>query len=91
MILLDTNIVSEVMRPKPDSGVVDWLNRQYSPDLYVSAITIGEIVYGLAILTDGRRKQDLQLRFESFLKKAFAYRVLGFSENEARNYGRLMG
>ncbi|HGG60987.1 MAG TPA: type II toxin-antitoxin system VapC family toxin [Gammaproteobacteria bacterium] len=91
MILLDTNIVSEIMRPRPNHQVLDWLNRQYSPDLYVSSVTIAEIMYGLWRLPDGRRKQGLQQRFERFLAKAFQFRVLGFDEPEARVYGRLMG
>ncbi len=91
MILLDTNIVSEVMRPRPDDHVIDWLNRQNSTDLYVSSVTIAEIIYGIWVLPDGRRKQTLQQRFEQFLKTAFQYRILGFDEPEARIYGRLMG
>ena len=91
MILLDTNIVSEVMRPRPDDHVIDWLNRENSTDLYVSSVTIAEIIYGIWALPDGRRKQTLQQRFEQFLKTAFQYRILGFDEPEARVYGRLMG
>ncbi len=90
MILLDTNIVSEIMRPQPDATVIGWLNRQYTPDLYISSITIAEISFGLGVLPDGQRRQALQQRFERFLKKAFRYRVLGFGEEEARIYGNIM-
>ena len=53
MILLDTNVVSELMKARPAETVVIWLNGQQSEKLYVSAITIGEIAYGLRILPDG--------------------------------------
>ena len=56
MILLDTNVVSEVMKTRPAEAVVAWLNGQDSEKLYVSAVTIGEIAYGLRILPDGKRQ-----------------------------------
>ena len=90
MILLDTNIVLEIMRPRPEINVINWLNRQYSPDLHISSITIAEIIYGLSVLPDGQRKQILRQRFERFFKEAFQYRILGFGEEEARIYGPLM-
>ncbi len=91
MILLDTNIVSEVMRPRPDAVVIGWLNRQYTPDLYLSSITIAEIGYGLWVLPDGQRKRALEQRFQQFLKSAFQHRIAGFDEAEGKIYGRLMG
>jgi len=54
MILLDTNVVSEVMKARPAESVVTWLNRQDSGQLSVSAITVGEIVYGRQLLPDGQ-------------------------------------
>ena len=91
MILLDTNIVSEVMKTRPAKAVVAWLNAQASEQLYVSAITIGEIAYGLRILPDGRRRTGLRERFERFVALAFDQRVLNYDEPAARIYGELMG
>lgn len=91
MILLDTNIVSEVMKTRPAEAVVDWLNGQDSEKLYVSAITIGEIAYGLRILPDGKRRSGLRERFERFVALAFDQRVLAYDEAAARTYGELMG
>ena len=54
MILLDTNVVSEVMKARPAEAVVTWLNGQASDKLYISAITIGEVAYGLRILPDAK-------------------------------------
>jgi toxin FitB len=91
MILLDTNIVSEVMKTQPAEMVVAWLNGQDSEMLYVSAITIGEIAYGLRVLPDGRRRSGLKERFERFIALAFDQRVLAYDESAARVYGELMG
>ena len=91
MILLDTNVVSEVMKTRPAEAVVAWLNAQDSDKLYVSAITIGEIAYGLRILPEGKRRSGLRGRFERFVTLAFAQRVLDYDESAARIYGDLMG
>jgi predicted nucleic acid-binding protein len=91
MILLDTNVVSEVMKAVPLEIVVDWLNGQNSSSLYVSAITIGEIAYGLRILPDGKRRLRLSDKFEQFISLAFAQRVLAYDEPAARIYGEIMG
>ena len=68
-----------------------WLNGQNSEKLYVSAITIGEIAYGLRILPDGRRRSGLRERFERFIALAFDERALAYDESAARIYGELMG
>jgi hypothetical protein len=91
MILLDTNIVSEVMKTQPAEAVVAWLNGQDSEKLYVSSVTIGEITYGLRILPDGKRRAGLRERFERFVALAFEQRVLAYDESAARIYGDLMG
>ena len=91
MILLDTNVVSEVMKAQPAEAVVTWLNVQASEKLYVCTITIGEIAYGLRILPDGKRRSGLRERFEQFIALAFNRRVLAYDEAAARIYGELMG
>ena len=91
MILLDTNVVSEVMKARPVETVLAWLNSQESEKLYVSAITIGEITYGLRILPDGKRRSELRERFEQFIGRGFDQRVLAYDESAARLYGELMG
>lgn len=90
MILLDTNVVSEVMKPSPSVAVVDWLNTQASDRLYVSSVTLGEIEYGLRTLPDGRRGRDLRDRFQRFVASAFASRVLDYDEHASRHYGEIM-
>jgi predicted nucleic acid-binding protein len=91
MILIDTNVISEVMKVSPSLQVLEWLNQQDTNVLYVSAITIGEIEYGLRILPNGRRCLELKERFERFISKAFVHRILAFDESAARTYGDVMG
>lgn len=91
MILIDTNVISEIMRPAPDGVVVDWFNNQDSGALYVSSVTIGEIEYGLRILPDGRKRDVLRDRFAGFMAQAFATRIVPYDETAARAYGDLMG
>ena len=91
MILLDTNVVSEVMRVAPTPAVLTWLNEQDSTTLFVSTVTIAEIEYGLRVLPDGKRRVGLRERFEHFLAQAFAGRVCDFDQAAARSYGEVMG
>jgi predicted nucleic acid-binding protein len=91
MILIDTNVISEVMKVSPSLQVLEWLNHQDSNELYVSAITIGEIEYGLRILPDGRRRLELKERFGRFISAAFTQRILAFDVSAARTYGDVMG
>ena len=90
MIVLDTNVVSEVMKPSPSAAVLAWLNQQNSARLHLSCVSLGEIEYGLRILPDGGRRRDLQERFRRFVASAFVSRVLGYDELAARSYGEIM-
>ena len=91
MILLDTNVVSEVMRPAPTQSVLDWLDHQDTASLYLSTITIAEIGYGLRILPDGKRRRSLHSRFDEFVARGFDQRILTFDESAARLYAEVMG
>ena len=90
MILLDTNIVSETMRPLPDRHVIEWLNAAHTVSLYVSTITIAEITYGIEILPAGEQRLDLERRFTRFTNEGFGERVLCFDTQAARVYARIM-
>jgi predicted nucleic acid-binding protein len=91
MIVLDTNVVSEMMKPSPKTSLVDWLNRQETATLYLSTITLAEIGYGLHAMPDGKRRRSLEDRFEEFIVEGFDQRILGFDRVAARAYGELMG
>jgi hypothetical protein len=91
MIILDTNVVSELMKASQDQAVVSWLNDQEASALFMTTITIGEIGYGLEILPRGRRRLQLEQGFERVIAEAFAGRILVFDEEAARHYGVMMG
>jgi predicted nucleic acid-binding protein len=91
VILLDTNIVSEVMKAAPAQTVTEWLNARSTRDLFICTVTIGAIEYGLRILPEGKRRTGLKNRFERFVSGAFGQRVLGYDETAARRYGEIMG
>ena len=90
MILLDTNVISEVMRPTPHPRVIGWLNATDAGELHVSTISIAEIIFGLELLPPGQRRQGLEERFQAFLSAAFSHRLLPFDEAAARHYGPIM-
>jgi len=91
MIILDTNVVSEMMTVTPAPAVVSWLNDQEAARLFLTAVTIGEIRYGLRILPQGKRRRSLEEGFERVLAEAFASRILAFNELAAHRYGEVMG
>ncbi len=90
MILLDTNVVSEAMKARPHAGVIAWLNGSQASRLWLSAITIAEIEYGLHAMPDGARNRTLRYRFEGFVQAAFPGRVLEFDYPAAKIYGEVM-
>lgn len=86
MILLDTNIVSELMRLQPEPNVLNWLSEQPVEQLCLAALTVAEIRRGLALLPEGARRKNLEAAFDRFLEQGFAGRVLPFSASTAEVY-----
>lgn len=78
MILLDTNVLSALMRQKPEAPVVAWLDRQPAESVWITSVTLFEARYGLALLPKGRRRQAMEAAFESLLKDDLEDRVLDF-------------
>lgn len=91
MILVDTNVISEFMTSAPTAQVLSWLNAQVPGTLYLPAIAVAEIHYGLNFLPAGKRRNFLRERFEIFLAQAFAGRVLAFDQDAAKLYGEIAG
>ena len=87
MILLDTNVVSELMRSVPEPAVEAWVRSQPSKSLYFSSVSEAELRYGAAILPEGRRRETLFANIEAMLRRAFGERVLSFDRDAARAYG----
>lgn len=88
MIVLDTNVVSEAMKPEPDPAVRAWLNEQAADTLYLSSVTLAELLFGIAALPSGRRQQMLTQALEGVLA-LFKERMLPFDANAARRYAEL--
>ncbi len=86
MFLLDTNIVSELLRPSPDPAVETWIGDRRATDLYFSAIGEAELRYGVAVLPAGRRRTALASAIEAILREDFTDRVLPFDREAARDY-----
>jgi toxin FitB len=86
VIVLDTNVVSELMRPLPDAAVATWVGRQTRGSLVTTAITVAEIRFGLARLPEGRRAAGLRQLADEVLE-AFPGQVLPFDTAAARLYG----
>lgn len=89
MILLDTNVISEPMRSNPDGAVSRWLDAQSIDTLYLSTISLAEVRYGISLLPQGRRRDDLRARFEDELLPHFAGRIIGFDEGASNAYASL--
>ena len=86
MIVLDTNVVSELMVPHPADSVVGWVTRQAVHSLYLSSITEAELRYGVEILPDGRRRTDFRDAVDGIITEDFAGRILPFDSEAARAY-----
>ena len=88
MILLDTNVVSEAMKPEPDETVRAWLDEQAAETLYLSSVTVAELMFGIGALPDGKRKDKLTDAVEGVME-LFADRILPFDTDAARRYAEL--
>ena len=88
MIVLDTNVVSEAMKPEPHPAVRAWLNEQAAETLYLSSVTLAELLFGIAALSAGRRQRMLADALEGLLV-LFKDRVLAFDIDAARHYAEL--
>ena len=90
MIVLDTNVLSALMRHPPDTGVVEWLDKQPRTSIWTTSITILEIRYGLNILPIGKRRSALLQAFERVLVEKIENRVAPFDIAAAQQAGDLM-
>jgi predicted nucleic acid-binding protein len=88
VILLDTNVVCEAMKPEPAPSVRAWLDAQAAETLYLSSVTIAELMFGIGTLPRGRRKDRLTAALD-FVLELFADRVLPFDISAARRYAEL--
>lgn len=88
MIVLDTNVVSEAMKPEPHAAVRAWLNEQAAETLYLSSVTLAELLFGIRALPAGKRRNMLGKALDGLLD-LFPDRVLPFDTEAARHYAEL--
>jgi predicted nucleic acid-binding protein len=87
--LLDTNLISELVRPRPNSGVIDWITITEESILHISVLTLGEIRKGIAALAAGRRRSSLESWLEYELASRFSGRILPIDQGIADRWGRI--
>lgn len=89
MILLDTNVISELMRTEPAQIVLDWFGQHDACDLFISAVTEAELRTGVAILPEGQRRDRLQAAIDAMIDQDFQGRVLPFDSLAAKAYAEI--
>ena len=91
MIILDTNVVSEPMRRNGNPAVKTWLDRQAAETLYLTTTSLSELLVGIEILPDGKRKEGLDAALSELVVRLFGSRVLSFDQQAAMAYAPLIG
>lgn len=89
MILLDTNVLSELMRPVPETAVERWLATQPDASMFISVITEAELRYGIALLPSGKRRSALTAEIEGMLEEDFEGRILPFDRSAAQAFAEI--
>lgn len=90
MILLDTNVISEPLKLSADAGVLSWIDAQSIDTLYLSAISLAELRFGIAALPAGKRKETLHLGLEQRILPLFADRILPFDTAASQAYADIL-
>jgi predicted nucleic acid-binding protein len=90
MTLLDTNVLSELMRPAPEARVLAWMDAQPPEEIWISAVTIGEIRLGLALLPNGRRKSHLTAIADTMFREDFGDSCLPYDAAAAEQYAAIV-
>ena len=86
MIILDTNVLSELMRPRPDPYVQQWIEEQKSINLFTTSVTKAEVLYGIELLSPGKRRDGLLAAAEKMFSVLLSQRILGFESDSAPHF-----
>ena len=89
MIVLDTNVVSELMKSAPDASVARWVTERSANTLYTTSVTLAEILYGVQLLPAGKRRGALEAAAQAMFDEDFGGRVLPFGAEAARAYAKI--
>lgn len=90
MIVVDTNVISELTRRVPDNGVLSWLDSLAAAEVATTAVTAAELHYGVERLPSGQRKRELTIAIRELLTEDFQGRVLPFDEHASARYGDIV-
>ncbi|OMB98317.1 plasmid stabilization protein [Mycobacterium sp. NS-7484] len=90
MIVLDTNVVSELMRPAPEPGVTSWVDSLDVADIWLTVVTAAELMCGVARLPNGRRRRELRAKVDGLLAEDFQDRILPFDALAATHYADIV-
>jgi toxin FitB len=90
MIVLDTNVVSELMKPRPDERVVRWVDSHERSEFYTTSVTEAEILHGVRTLPAGKRRTTIATAAQAMFREDFARRVLPFDSDAARAYAEIV-
>lgn len=89
MLVIDTNVASELMRPAPTPSVAAWIAERDASAMYLTAVSEAELRFGIAILPEGRRRTALEAAMHRWLEIGFAERILPFDSAAARAYAAI--
>lgn len=90
MIILDTNVVSEALKPGRDEAVIVWLDEQSAETLYLTATSLSELLIGIAIMPEGKRKNEINAGLNALISRLFGSRILPFDQEAAVAYSVLV-
>jgi hypothetical protein len=90
MILLDTNVISEIMRPRPDSRVTAWIQSLPRKEFWTSSVVVAELLSGIELMPSGRRQKGLRESLEAMLIEDFHGQILSFNLAAARHFGQIL-
>lgn len=89
MFILDTNVISELVRPAPSPSVIAWVSGQLASTLFLTAVTEAELRFGVEIMPAGIRRDDVRSSIDAILREDFAGRVLPFDSESAEAYASI--
>src|SRR5690242_3102972 len=89
MIILDTNVVSELMRPSPDTRVLRWFSSQAAEDLHITVVTMSGILYGVELIAAAKRRDTVRTGAEKMFETVFADRMLAFEDRAAHAFSQI--
>jgi predicted nucleic acid-binding protein len=90
MILLDTNVISEMMRERPDRAVSNWLRANPRKEFWTSSVVIAELISGVDLMPEGRKQEMLREAIEGVIAEDFKGQILKFDVSAARHYGHVL-